>query len=216
MLVHAVIGSVGHADETVFPLIEMLAEEGVYVTVIDNRGTFPTDLLDDTITTYFAAPGLNIHQVWNLGMDLAESQGAEWCCILNDDITLQRGAVELVMKMVGHQEDVWIAGFDYEGHEVVKVRRAVGSYREHGVGGFAYMIRPDVLGLRYDERFNWWGGDDDLIWTCLKMGGRAVVVEGANVSHPPGGNTTGRHYPELAEGIKEDYDLIRAKWGKSW
>jgi hypothetical protein len=212
-VVDAVIGSVGHCDETVFPLIEQLLDEGIWVTLIDNRGTFPTDELDDRVF-YFEMPQNNIHQVWNRGMDVALEHGADWCCILNDDITLAVGAPALAAK-VCVDEDIWIAGFDYEGHEDVKLREAGGSYRDHGVGGFAYMIRPGV-GLRYDERFNWWGGDDDLVWTCLQRGGRAVVVEGANVQHPDGGNTTGQHYPELMAGVSEDWQLLMDKWGKGW
>jgi hypothetical protein len=204
---------VGHADETVFPLIEQLLDEGIWVTLIDNRGTFPTDELDDRVL-YYELTTFNIHEVWNLGMDIAQEHGAEWCCILNDDITLARGAPALAAKVCA-DPSIWIAGFDYQGHEVVKLRDAVGSYRQGGIGGFAYMIRLES-GLRYDERFNWWGGDDDLVWTCLQRGGRAVVVEGANVVHPEGGNTTGRHYPELMSGVAEDWQLLMDKWGRSW
>jgi len=213
-VVDAVIGSVGHADETVFPLIDELLAEGIWVTLIDNRGTFPTDELDDRVL-YYEMPGANIHQVWNRGMDVAEARGADWCCVLNDDITLEPYGPFRIAELLADRPDVWIAGFDYEEHEREVIREVGGSFREHGVGGFAYMIRPNV-GLRYDERFNWWGGDDDLVWTCLDRGAKAVVVEGVHVQHPDGGNTTGRHYPELMGGVSADWELLMEKWGKSW
>lgn len=213
MVIYAAIASIGHADETVFPLIEQLIDEGVWVTVVDNKGTFNTDALNDR-AMYSQTFG-NVHQAWNSGINLAEVFGADWCCVLNDDIVLDPGAPALAAHILRARPDVWIAGFDYEGHEDFKLRDATGSFREHGIGGFAYMIRPNV-GLRYDERFNWWGGDDDLVWSCLAAGGKAVVVEGANVSHPAGGNTSGRHYPELMEGVGTDRALLIEKWGKSW
>lgn len=213
MVIHAVIASIGHADETVFPLIETLHDEGVRVTVVDNRGTFPIDELSDQVL-YCECPFANVYAAWNLGINVAEHHKADWCVVLNDDITLAPGAVSLAASRC-EDPGIWIAGFDYEGRKVVRLREAVGSYRQHGVGGFAFMVRPNV-GLRYDERFTWWGGDDDLVWTCLDRGGRAVVVEGAKVWHHDGGNKSGRHYPELADGIEADRDLLIAKWAKAW
>jgi hypothetical protein len=212
MRIAAVIGSVGHSNETLIPLVEQLDEEGILVAVLDNRGTLNRHDLPIWVD-YANVEGMNIHQVWNRGMNIAQLAGADWCCVLNDDITLDPGAPRIAAAAC--PEDVWIAGFDYEGHEDLKLRDAGGSYRLHGVGGFAFMIRPEV-GLRYDSRFQWWGGDDDLIWECLARGGRAVVVEGANVSHPDGGNTSGRFYPELMEKVGADRELLMEKWNKAW
>lgn len=213
-VVDAVIASCGHADETVFPLIEQLLDEGVWVTLMDNRGTFNTDKLPGSVL-YRECVGWNVHQAWNYGMDVALQRRADWCCVLNDDIKLAPGAIKLAALTLRQRPDVWLAGFDYVGHEKVRLRDAIGTFRQGGIGGFAYMIRPEVE-LRYDERFNWWGGDDDLIWTCLHRGGRAVVVEGANVQHPEGGNTSGRHFPELMEGVGRDRELLMEKWSKAW
>lgn len=211
-IIDAVIASCGHADETLIPLCEQLEEEGVWVTVVDNRGTLDPEILPGPVM-YRNCEGLNVHQAWNLGIDIAGERDADWCCVLNDDIRLMLGAPRIAASVC--PPEVWIAGFDYDGHEDFKLRDAVGAFRQGGVGGFAYMIRPHI-GLRYDPRFTWWGGDDDLVWECLRRGGRAVVVEGANVIHPDGGNTSGRHYPDLLAGVGKDRELLMEKWGTAW
>jgi len=211
--IHAVIASIGHADETVFPLIDELVAEDVKVTLVDNRGTFNTDELDDQVL--YAQVFGGVYQAWNLGIEIALQHDADWCCVLNDDIVLEPYGPHRIAEMLKDRPDVWIAGFDYERHKFEKLREVEGTYRQHGVGGFAFMIRPEV-GLRYDTRFNWWGGDDDLVWTCLERGGKAVVVEGVHVQHPDGGNTSGRHYPDLIAGIAADRELLLEKHGKCW
>lgn len=215
MVIEAVIASIGHADETVFPLIDQLLDEGVGVTVVDNKGTFNTDELPQEAGYLWAANDQNVFQAWNMGIEMAAFEGADWVAILNDDITLEPLACHMVATTLLGRKDVWIAGFDYERHSMVGLRDAKGSYREHGIGGFGFMLRLSS-GLRFDPRFNWWGGDDDLVYTCLFLGGKAVVVEGVHISHPSGGGTSSRHYPELMEGTGEDRALLRSKWGKSW
>lgn len=213
MVIEAVIASIGHADETVFPLIGQLLDEGVGVTVVDNKGTFNTDELPQE-AGYVWCDG-NVYEAWNRGIELAAFEGADWVAILNDDITLAPRACTGVAETLNDRKDVWLAGFDYEYHDQFGLRLAKGSFREHGIGGFGFMLRLSS-GLRFDPRFNWWGGDDDLVYTCLFLGGKAVVVEGVHISHPPSGGTSSQHYPELMEGIGEDRALLRSKWGKSW
>jgi hypothetical protein len=211
--ISAVICSVGHANDTLVPLVRQLEEEGIWTTVIDNRGTLDPGILPGG-ATYIYKGDWNVYEGWNFGMELAEEHLSEWCCVLNDDVILAPGAPHLV-KTVCADPAIWLAGFDYNGHAQVKVRDVVGSYREHGIGGFAFMAQTGT-GLRYDPRFTWWGGDDDLVWSCLARGARAVVVEGANVQHPDGGNTSGRHYPDLLQGVAADRALLMEKWGRAW
>jgi len=218
----AVIGSVGKSDSTLYPLIGTLLQDHVPPLVLDNRGTLDRAQLYSAFPQIRIreCPDMNIHQVWNFGMDYAAGYGAGWAAILNDDITLMRGAIPVALQLVDshpHRDDIVIVGLDCDHVPgTPKLRPAVGSFREHGVPGFAYLIRLDAQ-LRYDERFVWWGGDDDLVWRALTASPHAAqVAEGCWVDHPAGGNTTGRHYPELAEAIALDRELLLAKWGKAW
>lgn len=213
MVISAVIASCGKTNETLIPLTETLLEDGVEVLVVDNRGELDSSILDDRVL-YLHIEG-TVFQSWNVGIDTAKAKRHDWVAILNDDIVLEYSACSRVAETLKARPDVWIAGFDYEHHKRLGLREAVGSFREHGIGGFAFMLRPES-GLAFDPLFNWWGGDDDLVYTCRFMGGKAMVVEGVHVQHPPGGGTTSQHYPEVMAELGSDRLLLQAKWGKSW
>ncbi|HVE28298.1 MAG TPA: glycosyltransferase [Sporichthya sp.] len=208
------IASVGRSNETLIPLTETLIEDGVEVLVVDNRGELDASILDDRVR-YHRCEGFNVFQAWNVGIRAARLEGDDWVAVLNDDIVLEYSACSRVAETLKARTDVWIAGFDYERHKRLGLREAVGSFREHGIGGFAFMLRPESR-LEFDPLFNWWGGDDDLVYTCRFMGGKAMVVEGVHVQHPPGGGTSSQHYPEVMAELGSDRLLLQAKWGKSW
>lgn len=234
--VGTVIASVGHCDDTLHPLVRYMAELGP-VVVLDNRGTLDVAALraavpphcSDNLFTYRSAGALGVHRagrpetihsIWNWGMDRLNDYGCAWALIVNDDLTIHPHAVTRAIDMVtsphlGDYDDVALLGLDWEHHPKFNLRPAVGSYREHGIPGFCFLNRLR-FGYRYDERFVWWGGDDDLIWTVLKDGRRAMVAEGCWIDHPPNGNTSGRHYPELMAAIAGDRKLLLRKWGKAW
>jgi hypothetical protein len=218
----AVIGSVGHSDDTLYDLIGILLLDNIPPLILDNRGTLDRARLQKTFPQALVreCPDMNIHQVWNFGMDYAAGYGAGWAAILNDDVRLMRGAIPVALDLVDmhpHSDEIVLVGLDSDHVSgTPNLRPAVGSFREHGVPGFAYLIRLDAQ-LRYDDRFVWWGGDDDLVWRALTGSPHAAqVAEGCWVHHPAGGNTTGRHYPELGEAIAGDRQLLLDKWGKAW
>lgn len=220
----AVIGSVGHADDTLYELVGTLLLDHIPPLVLDNRGTLNRAALQAAYPTVVIreCPDMNIHQVWNFGMDYAAGYGAGWAAILNDDVQLAPYAIQdalILVEVDDHRDEIVIVGLDCEDDDVAEykhLRPAVGSFREHGVPGFAYLIRLDAQ-LRYDDRFQWWGGDDDLVWRALARSPHAAkVAVGCRVSHPAGGNTSGRHYPELGQAIAADRELLLAKWGKAW
>jgi hypothetical protein len=121
----------------------------------------------------------------------------------------------MAATMANDDDRIVLVGLDVDRLPYHRLRDVPGSFREHGVPGFAYLNRV-AAGYRYDDKFVWWGGDDDLVWTVLRDGRRAVVAEGCWVIHPVGGNTTGRHYPELGVAIGGDRERLLAKWGKAW
>jgi hypothetical protein len=217
----AVIGSVGKSDDTLYELVGTVLLDHVPPLVLDNRGTLDRQALQAAYpeAVIRECPDMNIHQVWNFGMDYAAGYGASWAAILNDDVQVAAHAIPVALSLVDehpHRDDIVLVGLDCEHHTALNLRPAVGSFRERGVPGFAYLIRLDAQ-LRYDDRFVWWGGDDDLVWRA-RIGSphAAQVAEGCWVDHPAGGNTSGRHYPELMEAIAGDRELLLAKWGKAW
>ena len=89
----------------------------------------------------------------------------------------------------------------------------VGSYREGGITGFAFVVRP-VPGIRFDESFHWWGGDDDIVYQYRQAGYHAIKMVGRAVLH--WASTTSNARPEVLSGIGEDRQRLLDKWGRTW
>ena len=74
--------------------------------------------------------------------------------------------------------------------------------------GFAFIVAGET-GIRADEQFAWYCGDDDLEWRLSASGG-VVVIPGFPVQHlHPNAQVT----PEIHELIAKDMQSFVDKWG---
>ena len=75
--------------------------------------------------------------------------------------------------------------------------------------GFAFILAGES-GLRADEQFRWYCGDDDLGWRAAGVGGM-VMIPGFPVNHLyPNQQVT----PEIQVLIAEDMQRFVDKWGQ--
>lgn len=154
-----------------------------------------------------------IYESWNLALDHARYVGLP-LAVLNDDITLHPGSIqEALLYAPAPGEHVGIVGLNYErrvsegiGNDRPNWRIANGTYRNHGIGGHAFIVGANNP-ARVDPRFRWWYGDDDLIRKTRQLGLHCVVALGAPVDHPVP-STSGNQMPWLNQAISED----RALW----
>ena len=79
-----------------------------------------------------------------------------------------------------------------------------------GMTGWACMLRGE-LGIRWDEQFHWWYGDNDLDLRCRLEHGGVVAVPGAAPDHKHPSEQTVSSV-ELSRIANEDGARFNNKW----
>lgn len=171
-----------------------------------------------TLVQYDRTPP-NISEMWNIGLDCADRLdplGGMDVAILNDDVEVPPGWFDTVTK--GMRDSGAIAGSsDQFGFSIPDWGKGGILHKDAEpidvrlrMSGFAFILDADV-GMRLDEQFRWWYGDDDLEWRARELGGVVKVAGWPVVHHAPGQSTVG----ELAAIAGEDRDRFQAKWGRT-
>jgi hypothetical protein len=174
----------------------------------------------------------NISRWWNVGLNAAE-QGArafrqpEWnVLIVNDDVI---ACPQLTGTLNQAMRDRVIVG-DTQGQAAQALRECdpVLAYPDNfrgdrctfhrtpgavdlttRISGWCFMLRGET-GIRTDEQFQWFYGDDDLDWTCRARGG-ALMVPGCAVEHLHPNELTAAS-AELSARTHIDRQLFTDKW----
>jgi hypothetical protein len=138
--------------------------------------------------------------------------------IINNDLQITPGTIEVLAETMRKDARIWITYPDYDkpaGTEphVEGVRFTSGTYRHGGMSGFIFMLRGEMMTWQplVDERFQWWGGDDDIAFTVEQQGGRQARVVGLGVTHLMEG--TARHH-DLGAKKQADLAAVIEKWGR--
>lgn len=167
-------------------------------------------------------PRAGIYQIWSDFIQECDTYQpvTDLAVILNDDVILQPGAVAEMVHAAHIHPGIAVFGFDVDRPTsclLMRVRPVHGTYRAHGIPGFAFAVRPQLAPKPLvDPQFEWWGGDDDMVFTITrKFNFPCVVAEGIGVDHPQP-SSSAIHYPELAEAIERDRQRLLCKWGETW
>lgn len=175
------------------------------------------------------AAGLNIHEMWNAGIDRAlELADGRPChvAILNNDLRLGPAFLGGLSHALMSTDEVVAVGPNFDpliefgdasmlGVEGVDTKRYDGT---PGLPGFAFMVESEFLdGTLYRYRFpaadaSWWYGDNDLVYTIRDHGLWPGIVRDVRVEHLAGGAQTARHH-DLAERIERDREWFERRWG---
>lgn len=157
----------------------------------------------------------NLSKLWNDGLDEADrlATGPYEVAVLNDDLRVPPGTLEMLAEAL-RLYDAAAAFPDVFGElrpgQVDILHEAKPHNLFHRMTGYCFMLKGE-LGLRLDERFRWWYGDDDLEWRAAQHGGVARVG-GVTVEHLHPNEST--HYsPELTEQTRLDRAAFVEKWG---
>lgn len=152
-------------------------------------------LVDGALLTY-EADVPNISVMWNMGLDAvhAHAGGNPYdVAVLNDDVVAPSNWFRRVTTAM--RESGAAAG---------NVRRAF----DPRMAGYAFIL-DGTKGLRADEQFQWWYGDDDLQRQAGTLGGIAYAG-GEDVEHRyPNSTTVGA----LAKVAEQDAQRYKEKWG---
>jgi len=97
---------------------------------------------------------LNIQIWWQIGIDYAEVQGAQYVAILSDDVKILPGQLQRMLQ------------------ELVQSKVAMISSKVSSKYGWGHAFIIDLKsGLRPDTRFSWYYGDYDLKYQAQRKGG---------------------------------------------
>ena len=140
----------------------------------------------------------NIQRWWNTGIDIARANGGEYIAVLNDDLILKDNPINKIVQ--GMKEEGAVLGYPYphNGNGATKA------------AGYCWVLDLSS-GLRTDETYRWYFGDDDLLLQVLGLG-KAVYVP-AEVEHLHGVvGTAQSQYLEQLTVLDKKYFI--EKWTK--
>ena len=186
------------------------------IVVVANDDFDPGDLGPDVVVVKDAGVDRNISRWWNLGLEAAEglarARGRDpWnALVVNDDVVCPPHLVRtLADKLREYRAAI---AYPNQRDDVEAVwTRAEPVNLFHRITGYCFMLAGES-GLRLDEQFVWWAGDDDLFWRGNQAGG-SVLVPGCRVEHlSPNGSFA--LYPELNAQAGRDMESFARKWGR--
>lgn len=160
------------------------------------------------------AAGWPFYRMWNDAWQRTYLDTDGYLALLNNDIQLSAGALRTLAEVLDTRPDLWVVCPDYRpGVRGASVQEVRGSYRDHGICGWAFVLRADAhrRGVPFiDETFQWWCGDDDLFAQVEAHGGKLAIVTAARVEHVNEG--TARHHPEIHAIKQADLARFAAKY----
>lgn len=206
------------------PLLADLRRIGGWdgIFLMDNGSKRPTknwlSTIDDPSIVAFNCEGMNLHQMWNLGM--AEACRRSWRCnvtFLNNDLRLGDDMLDKLATALRSDPLLAVVSPNYDGRDGSGVeytdQLCAGRYDgTGGLAGFAFMLRGES-NYRFPEDLNWWFGDTDMLMSVLHAGSMAGLVLDATVEHVDGGSQTGDWAaPEMQALLEQDRQWFAAKW----
>lgn len=182
-----------------------------HVLVCDNGSVPPLEIPGAEVVS---TPDLSISQMWNLGLDTAAKRydGPHNVAVLNNDLRVPPGFLDDLARGLRTARDHLIAYpniHDLPADAIVPTSNPTTGL---SMSGWAFMVRGEA-GLRVDEQFRWWFGDNDLQLQAEKLGGKVVCVGGVTCEHLHPNESTQAN-PDLQQIAKEDEGRFWAKWGR--
>ncbi len=203
-------------------LLDSLRLNGIdpFNTLIINNG--------GPLATWFHRQGLvvedredtpHIYQQWNAGLEWAESRWgpgmSHYVMILNDDVVLPRDfvhdclyALNRTSATIAYPNQHNRPSDLYQGHSGP-------TSLEDRVTGYAFMV-SGASGIRLDEDFKWWYGDDDLDWRARADYGGTVLVAETYVQHKYPSQSTNASAERSAQAGRDRETFIKKHGVAPW
>lgn len=157
------------------PLLETLRADGVLPVVMADVGPHAEDW--------------SLYRIWNAGVRYAIERGADYICVLNDDVAIGRHTLQTMANFLEERSDVGVVYPDVRGiftaHSLTPTE---GTWGAGGMTGFCFMFRAD-LDVPFDEGYRLWYGDDAFEAAVRAKGLLVARIDGLPIDHTPMGST---------------------------
>ncbi|GAA3957996.1 hypothetical protein GCM10023085_45620 [Actinomadura viridis] len=190
------------------------------ILIVDNGSNPPTSafpgLSSDLRIIRHAEYPPNISRLWNLGIDevarTAETNGwGAWnVLVVNDDIVAPDELVVTLSAAMRATTAVCAYPDQFGVGQRMLHTAAQPTLVQERICGYCFMLRGEA-GIRADEDFVWWFGDDTIDWESRQAGG-SLLVPGVRVEHRAPDVQT-RADPVLSEQTDRDHKTWITKWG---
>ena len=161
--------------------------------------------------------GKSLHHGWNFAIEYARKFDAQ-LAVLNDDISLSEPrAISQVAGLLAEYPSYAIVGLNWQetpestSPSARPLRAVHGSYRHHGVGGFAWVCDPHKVSLVPDD-FVWWYGDDHIFLSAERDGHKIGIASHVHVEHVNALTANSGDHNWTHEAISGDTDAFRRIW----
>lgn len=164
--------------------------------------------------------GPSIYHGWNASIKRAREANA-YLAVLNDDIRLfEPNAITYSALLLEERPRYAVVGLNWLQPPTVQppsaqMQSVKGSYRHHGVGGFAWVCDPHKVETIPDDLVHW-GGDDFIFFRAEDAGYRLGIANHIHVEHPAPETTA--HYQSWTHDarIKDREVFDRYYPGRAW
>jgi GT2 family glycosyltransferase len=161
------------------------------------------------------ATDLTLHQMWNRGVAMARARDAVCnVAILNNDLVLGPDFCRSLATALRTDPELWAVSPVYDDRSFGGVQYVDSTFKNGGLAGFAFMVRGEAFDeVCFDENFQWWYGDDDLVAQIRASGHQVGLTDATSVEHLDGGSQSVRYTREVVYTLEQDLLHMHAKWG---
>lgn len=191
------------------------------VVVYDNGYETPEGRsVVESCNDFVDAQGWPFYRMWNHAWRAAKDSSFDAVALLNDDIVLHPGSLEVALDTMMSDPSVGACGLNYRRDPKFGIdpnlgfEETFGTYKDGGIWGCAFLLRSSLHGVvpEIDERYNLWYGDDELFLNVSKAGYKVGIALGSPVLHYA--SVSSNLMPEKLGLTGEDQILFLSKFGE--
>jgi hypothetical protein len=196
----------------------LLDEEISEVWIYDNghkeedaQGLYGFSLMNKKCV-YVNTRGKSLAQQWNHAILQAAEKNSN-LIISNDDIDIQ-GNLGRELSLVLRSDDSIAITYPSDkitNNDPVETK---GTMADYGMRGDCFMVKPELfVNMLVDERFTYWGLDDDIAKNAEKNGFKQFRVNTCAMQSDMQGTTSTPGFEWMLNARQDDVNLLRDKWG---
>ena len=221
---YVVITTIVDPDRTIKLVSKYLLDENIKEVYIYDNGHKEEgrcsllSFADDTDrVSYCDTRGLSLHGQWNKALRFALDNHPCNIVLSNDDLDIDQGMVSKLSSALDSSDEYWIAypanKLQYNNSGIKNTR---GTKADGGMDGSCFMIKSEALkaGMPLvDERFVYWGGDDDIARNVEAMGKKQIRVSNTWSDHMNENTSSRPEFKWMQDAKESDRILLKEKWG---